>query len=63
MRSYYGVDAGKARLDLMLSFQPMQSFGKGRGQPFVRLRRVGEDSVSTNLRTLEHVQEHESRRL
>ena len=61
MRSNNGMDASTARSDLMLSFQPMQSFSKGRRQLLVRLRRVGENSVSTDIGALEHVQEHESR--
>ena len=47
----------------MLSLQPMQALRISRRQLPIRLRRIDEDGVATDIRALEHVQEHEARGL
>lgn len=61
MGSYDGVNASCASASFMLRFQPMQSFRERPRQLFIRLRGINENSVPTDVRALEHVQEDESR--
>lgn len=61
MGPHDGVNASCASASFMLRFQPMQPFRDGPRQLLIRLRRINENSVPTDVGALEHVQEDESR--